>query len=135
MEQKIIVNGLLENGGRVLIAKRAISKKIAPGKYHLPGGHVEFGEEPVDAIRREFMEEFGLSVTVSVILRAFSYVDDNVHTVGITCVLVTNDSLDHIKLDLTDNSDVAWVDRRSLANYFAENDHDYTTLRDYFNRA
>ena len=32
----------LHDRGEVLLAKRAASKAIAPGKYHLPGGHVEF---------------------------------------------------------------------------------------------
>ena len=31
-----------------------------PGKYSLPGGHMEEGETPDDAMRRELFEELGL---------------------------------------------------------------------------
>jgi len=32
------------------------------GTWSFPGGHVDFGEEPIDSVRREIMEETGLEV-------------------------------------------------------------------------
>src|SRR4051794_40893959 len=43
-QQRIVVAGFILDHGQVLLAKRATTKTLAPGKYHLPGGHVEFGE-------------------------------------------------------------------------------------------
>jgi len=58
--QRIIVSGVLLNqAGEVFLTKRPLTKTIAPGKYHLPGGHVDFGEAPEEALIREFAEEFG----------------------------------------------------------------------------
>lgn len=130
--QKIIVNGILSKGAQVLIARRPLSKKIAPGKYHLPGGHVEFGEEPADALAREFREEFGLTVRVESIFRAFSYVMGGTHTVGLTYLLSSADSLDEIKIDPEDNDIVEWVGRADLEQYFDVRDHDRVTLETYF---
>jgi 8-oxo-dGTP diphosphatase len=33
-----------------------------PGRWFLPGGGVEHGEDPIDTVRREFLEETGLIV-------------------------------------------------------------------------
>jgi ADP-ribose pyrophosphatase YjhB (NUDIX family) len=54
------VEGLLERGGRVLLAKRRIDPR--EGFWDLPGGFLEEGEEPLDGLRREFREETGLEV-------------------------------------------------------------------------
>lgn len=47
--------------GRILLQKRADDKDIQPGKWDTSvGGHVDFGETVIDALRREAAEELGL---------------------------------------------------------------------------
>lgn len=130
--QRIIVNGILEHNNRVLIAKRSASKKIAPGKYHLPGGHVEFGETPNKAIVREFSEEFGITVGAGRFFQTFSYTTNDVHTVGICFLLMFDGNAAAIKADQIENDEVAWVAKNELANYFDPSDHNYITLEKYF---
>jgi len=48
--------------GKVLVLTRANGDTRGPGKYDLPGGHVDPGETPEGAVRREVAEETGLSV-------------------------------------------------------------------------
>ncbi len=47
-------------GEDVLLLQRAEHKKLWPGLYNAPGGHVERGETPVEAAARELAEETGL---------------------------------------------------------------------------
>lgn len=47
-------------GDRVLLIRRAQHKRLWPGKYNAPGGHVEAGEDPLMAAQRELAEETGL---------------------------------------------------------------------------
>jgi 8-oxo-dGTP diphosphatase len=56
--------------GRVLLTRNSDSSEF-PGLWSLPGGGVEHGEHPDDAVRREFGEETGLAVRVEA-LRAVS---------------------------------------------------------------
>jgi len=50
-------------GGNVLLLQRSPLKKLWPGLYNAPGGHVEQGETPDQAAARELTEETGLHAT------------------------------------------------------------------------
>jgi 8-oxo-dGTP pyrophosphatase MutT (NUDIX family) len=49
--------------GRVLMLQRALDEDdLAGGMWEFPGGHVEDGEVPLDAAKREWTEETGLDI-------------------------------------------------------------------------
>jgi ADP-ribose pyrophosphatase YjhB (NUDIX family) len=52
-----------DRSGRVLLARGAPSCNL-PGLWQLPGGGLDHGEDPADAVVREFAEETGLAVAV-----------------------------------------------------------------------
>jgi 8-oxo-dGTP diphosphatase len=56
----VVAAAFLHHRREVLLAQRASTKSIAPGKCHLPGGHVEFGEHPATALARELREELAI---------------------------------------------------------------------------
>ena len=72
-----------DDEGRYLVLQRALEP--FRGQWDLPGGFVEPGETPVDALRRELAEETGLAIAPERILGAFSsqYGDDGRWTVDI----------------------------------------------------
>lgn len=41
---------------------RTLSDESRPGKWDLPGGNVEYGENNLDSLRREIMEETALEI-------------------------------------------------------------------------
>jgi 8-oxo-dGTP diphosphatase len=61
------VAGIAIEGGKVFIARRKAGGDIG-GKWEFPGGKVEEGEGDADALRREFLEEFGAAVTAGPLL-------------------------------------------------------------------
>jgi 8-oxo-dGTP diphosphatase len=57
-----MVSAILRAGDRILLMKRSMAKRIAPGKWGPVGGHMEEGEisEPEKACLREVFEETGI---------------------------------------------------------------------------
>lgn len=54
---------LIDNSGRLLIQKRAVTKKDEPNKWDLSGaGHIDVDETPEEAAVREIYEELGIKV-------------------------------------------------------------------------
>lgn len=51
---------VVDANGRLLITRRSLEKRYAPGKWENTGGHMRAGEAPVDAVIRELGEETGL---------------------------------------------------------------------------
>ena len=62
VEAKVAVGGLAMQGDRVLLVRRA--KPPERGKWCLPAGYLDYGEEPKGAAAREFLEETHLRVNV-----------------------------------------------------------------------
>ena len=65
---RVAAYGLItDDDGRVLLCR--IAPTVAPGEvWTLPGGGIEFGESPIDAVVREVAEETGFVVEVEGLL-------------------------------------------------------------------
>ena len=57
----VVAVALIDPDGRILIAKRPEGKQLA-GLWEFPGGKVEPGERPEQALIRELKEELGIDV-------------------------------------------------------------------------
>ena len=71
---------LIDADGRVLLAKRPEGKTLA-GLWEFPGGKVEEGERPEEALIRELKEELGINVEHSCLapLTFASHAYENFH--------------------------------------------------------
>ncbi|OHD19924.1 MAG: NTP pyrophosphohydrolase [Spirochaetes bacterium GWD1_27_9] len=60
---------------RLLLQKRAMSKDIQPGKWDTSvGGHISSGENLVDALKREALEESGININQERIIPLGKYI-------------------------------------------------------------
>ncbi len=63
---------VFDTKGRLLLQKRSMAKDIQPGRWDTAvGGHIDYGETIEQALRREAMEELGISEFNPA--KAFSY--------------------------------------------------------------
>lgn len=68
--QYIVARGLLEESGRVLIVRSPKGPMLE--YYEFPGGYVEFGKDPADALADFFFEQTRIPVSVEAPLRTTS---------------------------------------------------------------
>jgi 8-oxo-dGTP diphosphatase len=59
-----VVAGVIEQNGHILIAQRKAASKH-PLKWEFPGGKVETGESPQQALSRELREELGIEAKIA----------------------------------------------------------------------
>lgn len=58
----LIVRAIIEQAGHILLlTPTEMNKEFSTGLYFLPGGHVEYNEPSVDALKRELKEEINLA--------------------------------------------------------------------------
>ncbi len=67
MKTVVVSAGVVIEGGRVLLTQRKVGSHLA-GLWEFPGGKVESGEDPRDALARELLEELGITTTIGEIV-------------------------------------------------------------------
>jgi 8-oxo-dGTP diphosphatase len=63
MSVKQVVAALIYKGDLILVCQRTRHQTM-PLKWEFPGGKIEEGEQPRDALKRELMEELGIDATI-----------------------------------------------------------------------
>ena len=68
----LVVAALIEKDGQVLIGQRRRTDSF-PLKWEFPGGKVENGESPREALRRELQEELGIEAEIGAELVRYEF--------------------------------------------------------------
>ena len=102
---------------KVFLPKRADAKKFLPGVYELPGGHIDFGENIVDGLKREVREELGIDITVGDPFYVFDYTNavKGSHSLEVIYFATLVGSLENITLNPEVHSTAGWFSRAELA--------------------
>lgn len=62
--QKVAVHGLIEKDGKFVVLHRSSLNDYMADYWDIPGGTVEFGENHIEALEREILEETGIKAKV-----------------------------------------------------------------------
>lgn len=89
-----VTAGIVERGGRVLIARRGQGDALA-GKWEFPGGKIEPGETPEECLARELREELGIETRVGecVATSMYDYGRDAVELLAYRAEIVAGEPL------------------------------------------
>lgn len=98
--------------GRVLCCKRkAGARASVASKWEFPGGKIEVGESPEEALRREIAEELNLEIQVEAFLMTvqhrYAELDLELHAYRATCA-----SID--ALEVREHEEVRWLKPEAL---------------------
>lgn len=107
---------------KVFLPKRAATKRSLPNVYNVPGGHVDYGEDLVAALKREIREEFNKDIVVGDPFAAFTYTNEikGSHSVEIVYFAQFADGIDNIELVPEDHSTYSWVAESELQTTYLE---------------
>lgn len=107
---------------RVFLSKRAETKKFRPGVYELPGGHIEFGENPVEGLKREIDEELGMKIELSDPFFVFTYTNPvkGSHSIEVVYFARFASELSDLTLNPEDHSEFGWFAENELAKAATE---------------
>lgn len=96
------VTGVVIKEGKVLVARHTYGG--GKGKYIIPGGYLQFGESPQEALKREFLEETNVVVEPEKIIGIrFNQKD---WYVAFSAKYVSGEA----KSDGDENDEVVWMD-------------------------
>ena len=106
MERKTynVVGAAIVKDDKVLIAQR--KDKELSGKWEFPGGKIEKGETPEQALKREIKEELDIDISVHEMISSsyYEYSDYNVELAVYRCTMT-----DDQEINDTEHSQLKWV--------------------------
>ncbi len=108
---------------KVFLPRRAETKKFLPGVFELPGGHIDFGEDIVDGLKREVKEEFQVNIEVGDAFSAFTYANEikGSHSIEVIYFAGFSDPIESIKLNPEDHSEFKWIAESEIEQVVADN--------------
>lgn len=104
---RIIVHAVIIYNKKVLVTKRSNEEDVYPCYWDIPGGLVDIGELPRDAVIREIKEEVNLDVIPTDIIHEDSNYDKNKDMIFIRLVYICKlkSKFTDIKLDKKEHSE------------------------------
>ena len=104
------IHRIVEGEEKVFLPKRADTKKFLPGKYELPGGHIDYGEDIEVGLIREIREELGVAVTLGDPFAVFTYTNEvkGSHSVEVVYFAHLIEDPDRIQIDPDVHSSSGW---------------------------
>ncbi|HLD18056.1 MAG TPA: NUDIX domain-containing protein [Patescibacteria group bacterium] len=122
-KQLTIVLGIVERDDRFLVLRRVDEVPMRHHKWEFPGGKIEAGETPTDALRREVLEETGLQIGEPELLGIHTHhwhFSDFVQQTFLIAYRVATVSANEVVLCPGENDAHQWV---TLDEFFELSDH------------
>jgi len=110
---KRVVAALILKDGKILVCQRT-KHQTMPLKWEFPGGKIEEGEQPQDALRRELEEELGIDANIGDEVSRVRHEYRSGNSVELRFFVVTD-----FKGELENRifRDMQWADRRDLPSF------------------
>jgi ribonuclease HI/ADP-ribose pyrophosphatase YjhB (NUDIX family) len=106
MNQRIAARAIVQIDQKTLLLRRAKGRSSIMGKFELPGGKLEYGEQPEDALARYLQVDADLILKTAHLLDVLTYIDHDDRDIQYVFILYTVSlKEDHLKVRLSENYD------------------------------
>ncbi|MDB5187431.1 MAG: Ribonuclease [Candidatus Saccharibacteria bacterium] len=75
MKQHVSTRAIIRKDGRTLLLRRGNGRENILSKYELPGGKIDYSEQPEDALKRCVKDATGLAVQTMQLFDVLTYID------------------------------------------------------------
>jgi 8-oxo-dGTP diphosphatase len=123
-----VTAALIEKNGKVLLALRKAGKHMGR-KWEFPGGKIDPGETPEQALRRELAEELSIQAEIGEFLGSTRY---QKHSLDLEILLYRASQVGGTFL-LQDHDEIRWVELGEVESYDLV-DSDRKLFRSYLQR-
>jgi 8-oxo-dGTP diphosphatase len=105
---------IVRKDGRILLLQRSLRSGFDPGLWELPGGKINHGENLVEAVRREVLEEVGLVIEVGRPFKTWHFIKEPFWVTGVTflCDYVSGE----VRLS-PEHAAHVWIDPNGYGKY------------------
>ncbi len=104
MNQRIAVRAIIRKDEKTLLLKRATGRPTILGKYELPGGKLDYGEQPEDALARYLEIDAGLTIQTAQLFDVLTYIDHDDRDVQYVLILyLVSLAMGSTKVELSQN--------------------------------
>ena len=111
--KRVVAALILNQEGKILVCQRT-KHQVMPMKWEFPGGKIEQGEQPRDALHRELDEELGIDAKIGEEVARIEHVYKGGGSVELRFYVVQQYSGE---LENRIFRDVQWADRKDLPSY------------------
>ena len=124
---------VLNDEGQVFLAQRGEKATNERGRWEFPGGKVSFGETLMASLKREFMEEYGMTIEILELLSVDDHIleDEGQHWVSPTYI-ARSIGADPKILEAHKCSAIGWFDIHDLPTPLSLITH--YNVRDYLKK-
>lgn len=104
MNQRIAVRAIIRRDQKTLLLRRANGRPSILGKYELPGGKLDYGEQPEDALARYLEADAGMVMRSAQLFDVLTYIDHDDRDIQYTFILyLAGLASDQEKIALSEN--------------------------------
>lgn len=116
---------------KVFLPKRADTKKFLPSVFELPGGHIDWGEDILEGLKREIIEEHGMRIKIGDPFAAFTYSNEvkGSHSVEVVYFATFEDPIENTKLNPEDHSEFKWISQDEIGGIGSISDEEMKNVK------
>lgn len=115
---------------QLFLAKRAATKKFLPDVYELPGGHIDFGEDMMEGLKREVQEEFSMDIAVGDPFYVYTYENTikGSHSIEVAYFAQFTTPEENIVIHPEDHSTYDWFTEEQVRELIADSRRGVTLM-------